>query len=730
MKSLILHLFTFILALPMAQARTPQEPPPTELAPVRVLGEGEAELMQPMQPTRIGKKEIENFKYTDVNRALKQAPGVYIREEDGQGLRPNIGLRGTNPDRSKKTVLMEDGVLVAPAPYSAPAAYYTPMMTHTSSLEVFKGFAALPYGPNSIGGAIEYISKPIPSEQAQELDANYASYNTSRLSGDVGGPLSFGGYMLHLTQLKSDGFKRIDFGGQTGFQKRDVLSKLRWNLNSHSSRVNELEARFGFTDEDSYETYVGVNEDDFYENPNRRYTASRKDEMQNVHRDARLTHRLQIGKSSLLKSDLYWATFHRSWYRLDGFRNGAISLRDVILNPGGTNEPYYNILKGAADSSSLGTSGQLKILNNDREYQSQGVQTQFTSLIQYSEWQHDFSVGFRLHQDSIDRGHTFDYYNVESGDVIYTGIPTQTLTRNNDSATAQTAHATDHISFKNWVFSIGTRWESVAFKSHDKESPNTSKRTDQIWAPGIGVLHKLSEQWSARTSVNRGATLSGINVEGGDSKETSTNYEWGIKYGSKRHSMEMDTVYFLNDYQNITGTCSASTNCDPALVDRSYSGGRARIEGLESRIARGWQIGPVWLPVQFNFTWIQAKFRNSFQSTNPEWGEGYVSKGAPLPYVPQLQYTLLLGTEYRAWTSEFAINYQTHMKDQSVETDRREVPAFGLIDWTGNYRWRKSSKVYAKIDNLLDHNYAASLRPYGYRPGKPRSFLAGVQYDF
>ena len=163
---------------PKAKPKSPEPMPELREVTVRYTPEDIFRMGGSVQA--LDQEQLEKNQYDDPNAVLLQVPGVYIRQEDGFGLRPNIGLRGTNPNRSSKVTLMEDGVLFGPAPYSAPAAYYFPMMARITGVEVFKGPASLHYGPQTVAGAINYVSRPVPEAPRGQIELSYGRFQTIR----------------------------------------------------------------------------------------------------------------------------------------------------------------------------------------------------------------------------------------------------------------------------------------------------------------------------------------------------------------------------------------------------------------------------------------------------------------------------------------------------------------------------------------------------------------------
>ena len=141
-----------------------------------------------------------------------------IQVEDGYGLRPNISIRGVATERSGRITLLEDNILISPAPYSAPSAYYFPTAGRMNAIEILKGPAAITQGPYTIGGAMNMISTPIPSGPQGNLLVEAGEDSTYRVHATYGNSSEVGfGFLVETHQWQSDGFQHIDrSSGDTG----------------------------------------------------------------------------------------------------------------------------------------------------------------------------------------------------------------------------------------------------------------------------------------------------------------------------------------------------------------------------------------------------------------------------------------------------------------------------------------------------------------------------------
>ena len=178
------------------------EPKIIELDPVVVIQNitrlDNAFLRSPGSSDLVSLADIKRYNDTDVNRILSRVPGVYVQEEDGFGLRPNIGMRGTGVERSSKVNLMEDGIPISPAPYASPAAYYSPTAGRMYALEARKGSSQIKYGPHSTGGALNYVSTPIPTSFKSNFVISGGNHSSYFLKADIGSSNSNFGYLFEV----------------------------------------------------------------------------------------------------------------------------------------------------------------------------------------------------------------------------------------------------------------------------------------------------------------------------------------------------------------------------------------------------------------------------------------------------------------------------------------------------------------------------------------------------
>ncbi|MEY2934838.1 MAG: hypothetical protein RL033_5587, partial [Pseudomonadota bacterium] len=397
---------------------------------------------------------LKRYGYDDVHAALQLVPGVYVRQEDGVGLRPNIGIRGALSDRSKKITLLEDGVPFAPAPYTAPAAYYFPMIQRMVQLRVVKGPAAISYGPQTIGGAIDFITRPIPSSPSGMLDASVGQYGYARLHGYAGFSDQSNGVLIEGIHLQSDGFKRLPRDQDTGFYHNEWMFKGMHDFDPTSPVVNQVSLKLTYSEELSNESYLGLSDADFRQHPLGRYPATALDRMRWTHTSVVLSHRLEPTSRFSIQTDVYRHDFHRIWRKVNHFR-GADLFR-VLSNPDTPqNSLYVALLQGNADASSSAEA--LYIGPNERDFVSHGIQSRFKLEAHTGPVAHRIEYGLRLHEDRIERRHSEDAFLLQGGLLVPEGSPTLVTAFNEAASQALAFHALDAITLGPWTLTPGVR---------------------------------------------------------------------------------------------------------------------------------------------------------------------------------------------------------------------------------------------------------------------------------
>ncbi len=692
-----------------------------------ILGTKEEQFKVPGSAVQLDEKFLDKFEYDDVHKVLSQVPGVYIRGEDGFGLRPNIGIRGATSERSSKITLMEDRVLFGPAPYSAPAAYYFPMVTRMTNVEVFKGPSSIEFGPHTVGGAFNMTTRDIPRDHLGRIDVSYGSFQTAKGHIYVGKMFEQLGFVVEGLRLQSEGFKDLDGGGDTGFEKNEWMVKGVWQTKTDAAVYQKIRLKLGYSDEESDETYLGLSDADFRENPNRRYAGSQKDLMEWDRTQINLHHQLLYEDWLEVNTDLYRHDFHRVWRKLNRFRGGP-ELLDILTNPdSGQRAVYYSILAGSQDSSSR--SEQLMVGANDREFYSQGVQSQVTLRHEGNTVSNTVDIGLRLHQDQIKRLHTEDAYNMSFGSLSFAGEPQDITAHNKADATAFSGFIKWDITWDKLIVSPGIRVESIHTKLIDYRTNTGESDSHFEFLPGLGAFYQAHEYVGIFAGVYRGFSPITPGQKDVTDPEESINYELGLRF--RKDLLQVEVIGFYNDYSNLLAQASlAGGGSDDTAGDQSNSG-EVNIMGLELRVLNEFQFEHFVLPIGVNYTFTDTEFQTSFVSDNPQLGT--VKKGDELPYTPQHLFSVTVGFVMKKWGVHLAGQYVSSSREAAgtgTPLSGKETEGYFITDISIFYEPFNRHHFYLKADNIFDEDAIVSRRPYGARPGKPQFFALGYKFTF
>lgn len=696
----------------------------------------------------VDEKTLKNQNASDINRVIRQVPGVNIAEEEGFGNRPNIGIRGGRIDRSADVTLMEDGVLIAPAPYSAPQAYFFPRIERMEGVEVSKGAASIQYGPRTTNGAINMLTKRVPDGPTLRANAAAGSFGGIRDGVEMGNSYdtevgNFGVFATGYNEA-SDGFKEQDVvGGDTGFNLQDYMGKLRWKSDASASVYQELQFKVGYGEENANETYLGLTSEDFAANPYRRYAAAQHDEYDAVQNVYHLSHLIEPSNNLRIKTDLYRTDLTRTWDKLESVTIGATTRTiAAIMNDPTANAAYLNILKGGNSAPDA-----LTLTEARRTFFAHGLQTSGNYRANWFGVANEIEIGARLHQDRYDRLQRNTNYQMTNGIMMQTSQGTfGTQTNRIGTTNAWSLYGLNRMDFGALSITPGVRYEYADLKveNYGTSDPFRSGANMQVFnsivtgiIPGLGMEYDIDEAWQLIAGIHRGfsppepatTTAGALNA----APEESTNYEAGFRF--TKHDARAEVVGFFTDYENLLGADTFSAG--GGGVGDQFNGGKVHVVGLESAFGyeaskrlrlreKGFRV-----PVTFTYTYLKTEFQSSFNSSFGEWGN--VQKGFELPYIPRHQYYVSAGLEKEQWSVSVNGKYQGKMRTIAgsgpLQVERATDANF-TVDINAELEVAKGTRAFMSVNNVFDDVAVAARRPAGARPTAPRMVYGGLKFEF
>jgi Fe(3+) dicitrate transport protein len=671
----------------------------------------------------LDKEEIKNLRPISGNEVLRRVAGVHVVDEEGAGMRVNIGIRGLDPDRSRSVLVLEDGVPVALAPYGEPEMYYSPAIDRMAGIEVLKGSGQILYGPQTIGGVVNYITPNPPAEQEGSV----------RIQGGQGG--FYSGLINYGNTFGNTGFqvnlltKGAKDLGPTDFKITDFNTKFLFNFNEKS----ELGLKLGVYNEVSNSTYIGINQV-MYDQGGNDYARLAPDDQLDVQRySVSFNHVYRFNPNVKLRTLAYGFTTTRNWNR-----------QDFSINANNTPPANWTgVVWGDRSIAGGAIFMRNSTGNRDRQFAVGGIEPRLEVNHSLFSFKNELILGARyLEEKALEQRVNGTKAGVKSGNLV------EDEQRDGKALSAYFQNSTE-VSEK-FSFNVGMRVENFDYDRNifrrnfsgrgirDTVLVAGSTITEVI--PGAGFNFKPLKMVTVFGGVHKGfapprtkdaitSTGDALDLEA----EKSWNYELGLR-SVLTPWMFLEATAFLMDFSNqIIPVSESSGGVGFGVVNA----GATRHQGLEGSVnldlsqllnAKKWNV-----LYDVNVTYVNASYN----------ADRFISdiniNGFRTPYAPEWLVNSSFAVESNAgFGARLTANYvgaqfgdELNTIVPSVNGLIGEIPSYFLVDAVLGYKVAKWNSAFnLSIKNLTDERYISTRRPQGIRVGLPRLITVGFEINF
>lgn len=682
---------------------------------------------------------IERRPFT-VREALNSVPGVNIVGEDAFVLAPNIGIRGLDPRRTSRTLLLEDGMPLFLAPYGDPSAHYSTPLQRVNRIEVVKGSGQILYGPQTIGGMINFVTKPVPKNGFEgSVTASAGNNDFTGLHANVGYGNEQGGIMFDALQNKGDGIR-----DNHEFDVEEYTLKGQLNLTERQTLI----LKTSYYKEDSNVSETGLGEID-YDNDKFQAPSGNNDRFEHTRKSLQLQHIFQFDNTTKLSTQAYYADSYRTSFRqtdapggFDDASNNSTGITELERCPAGN--PAGNV---ATEANAEVCGGR----HRPRSYQYYGFEPRLDFQHNLFGIQSDAVLGFRYHQEDIKRrqfrgndarAQSLSFLQANAEQPGIAGAVADFREDIRIDVDAKSYYAQNTFYLGNWSLTPGVRVEDLKFKTTILQADGgagfatrTNRQTEVI--PGFGVAWNGIANTTVFAGVHKGFApprpdrdLDGFTIDNTD-PETSVNWELGTR-STYFKGISFETTLFHTQVDDLVINNGAGT---------FINGGESEQTGLE--FAGRVDFGTIYNTA--HNIYVQGSYTNVFKAEFTKDGlnasDGIID-GDRLPYAPRHLASVSLGYQHPiGLNARFGVDYVSRQEpdtfarvlppvDAALSGLSGEIPAYALLNMSVNFRAVGSKATYFMSGyNLADREYIAS-RVDGLAVGRGRQVTAGVRYDF